>query len=178
MKGTISPELMEVSAKDWEVARRRFEVIQPLATCSRRTRSSVQQAAKQLQLSVPQAYRLLRRFDPDPRLTSLLPARRGRKQGHSRLSAIAEEVIQTTIDEVYLTRQKPRVAVFAEEVRRRCKALEVTPASPKSVRRRLQGRPPHKSSRGVRAAKRRAIVSRPRPDRSRRRPSLIFKGER
>jgi putative transposase len=141
-KGTLTPELMEVSAQDWEVARRRFEVIQPLSTCcSPRTRSSVQQAAQQLQLSVPQAYRLLKRFDLDPRLTSLLPARRGRKQGHSRLSAIAEEVIQTTIDEVYLTRQKPRVTVLVEEVRRRCKALGVTPASSKAVRRRLQRRP-------------------------------------
>lgn len=140
-KGAISPELMEVPAKDWEVARRRFEVIQPLAACSGRTRKNVQQAARQLQLSVAQAYRLLRRYEVDPRLTSLLPARRGRKQGHSRLSGIAEQVIQTTIDEVYLTRQKPSVAVLVEEVRRRCKALGVPPASPKAVRRRLQVRP-------------------------------------
>jgi putative transposase len=116
-------------------------VIQPLAACPERTRSSVRQAAEQLQLSVAQAYRLLRRYDLDPRLTSLLPAHRGRKHGHSRLSAIAEQVIQTTIDEVYLTRQKPRVAVLVEEVRRRCKALGVAPVSSKAVRRRLKGRP-------------------------------------
>ena len=141
-KEPTSPELMEVSAKDWEAARQRFEVIRPLAACAQRTRSSVRLAAHQLQLSVTQVYRLLKRYDRDPRLTSLLPARRGCKPGHSRLPAITEDLIQGTIDEVYLTRQKPRVSVLVEEVQRRCKALGVAPVSSKAVRCRLRDRPP------------------------------------
>src|SRR5437868_5868035 len=114
-RAAMSPELTEVSSQDWLEARRRLEVIRPLAATVDRTRSSVRQAAQQLQLSVTHAYRLLQRYGADPRLTSLLPARRGPKQGHRHLSVIAEDVIQATIDEVYLTRQKPRVAVLVEE---------------------------------------------------------------
>lgn len=137
----MSPELIEVSSQDWQEARRRLEIIQPLAATPDRTRSRVQQAAEQLQLSVTHLYRLLQRYDADPRLTSLLPAQRGRKQGHRRLAGLVEDVIQTAIEEVYLTRQKPRVSVLVEDVRRRCKALGVTPPSAKAVRRRLHARP-------------------------------------
>lgn len=85
-----------------------------------RGKISVQVAAGLLHLSVTHAYRLLERFEADPRLTSLLPARRGRKHGHRRLSEMVEDIIQAAIDEVYLTRQKPRVTVLMDEIRRRC----------------------------------------------------------
>jgi putative transposase len=136
-----SPELSNVSSRDWQEARRRFAVIQPLTTLSKRTRLSVQAAAHDLGLSVTHAYRLLKRYDTDPKLTSLLPVRRGRRQGYCRLDPVAEQVIQTTIDEVYLTRQKPRVTVLVEEVRRRCKAMGARPPSQKAVRLRLAARP-------------------------------------
>jgi len=70
--GTSSPELTEVSAQDWQEARRRLEIIQPLAACEQRTRSSVRQAAQQLQLSVTHAYRLLKRYDLDSALDELV----------------------------------------------------------------------------------------------------------
>jgi putative transposase len=140
-RARVSPELTEVSPQDWQEARRRLEIIQPLAAAADRTRSSVHLAAKQLKLSVTHAYRLLKRYDADPRLTSLLPARRGRKPGHCRLATMVEEVIQTAIDEVYLTRQKPRVTVLVAEVHRRCRVLGLRTPSAKAVRRRLQGRP-------------------------------------
>jgi len=137
----MSAELTEVSSQDWQEARRRLEVIQSLATATGRTRCSVEEAAELLRLSITHAYRLLKRYESDPRLTSLLPARRGRKQGHSRLAAMVEQLIQAAIEEVYLTRQKPRVSVLVEDVRRRCRALGLAPPSAKAVRRRLKARP-------------------------------------
>ena len=137
----MSTALTEVSSQDWQEARRRLEVIQSLATVAGRTRCSVEEAAELLRLSVTHAYRLLKRYESDPRLTSLLPARRGRKQGHSRLAGMVEQLIQAAIEEVYLTRQKPRVSVLVEDVRRRCRALGLAPPSAKAVRRRLKARP-------------------------------------
>jgi len=139
-RAAVTPELTEVSPQDWQEARRRLEIIQPLAADSDRTRESVGIAARSLQLSVTQAYRLLQRYAADPRLTSLLPHRRGPKSGRSGLPTIVDEVIQAAIDEVYLTRQKPRVAVLIEEIQRRCRALKALPPSPKAIRRRLQSR--------------------------------------
>lgn len=137
----MSIDLTEVSSQDWQEARRRLEVIESLATVTDRTRCSVEEAAELLRLSVTHAYRLLKRYESDPRLTSLLPGRRGRKQGHSRLATMVEEVIGAAIEEVYLTRQKPRVSVLVEDVRRRCRALGLAQPSAKAVRRRLKARP-------------------------------------
>src|SRR6185437_13590027 len=146
----------EVSSQDWQEARRRLEVIQSLATATGRTRCSVKEAAELLRLSITHAYRLLKRYESDPRLTSLLPARRGRKQGHSRLAAMVEQLIQAAIEEVYLTRQKPRVSVLVEDVRRRCRALGLAQPRAKAVRRSLKARrasQPHARREGRKAAR-------------------------
>lgn len=142
MKSTPStPELSEISSKDWEEARRRLVIVGPLSAQAGRTRASVRSAARQLQLSVTHLYRLLKRYQTDRRLTSLLPARRGRKAGDARLPSMVEEVIQAAIEEVYLTRQKPGVTTLVEHIRRRCKGLGLQPPSYRTVRRRVQARP-------------------------------------
>lgn len=134
-------DLTEVSEEDWQEARRRLEIIQPLAATPKRTRSRARVAAELLQLSVAQVYRLLDRYLIDPRLTTLLPAKRGRRQGQHQLRPEVETVIQLTIDEFYLTRQKPRVAALVAELRRRCRTLGLPCPSRSAVRLRLQALP-------------------------------------
>jgi putative transposase len=121
MTGLASaPDLAEVPAADWQMARQRFEVIRGLAETLDRTRSQVSLAAAELKISLAQVYRLLARYEADPKLTSLLPERRGRRFGQFMLSPEVNEVISTAIDEVYLTRQRPRLCNLVEEIRRRC----------------------------------------------------------
>ena len=134
-------DLTEIDDGEWQEARRRLEVIQQLATLPERTRECAKVAARQLQLSVTQAYRLLERYRADPRLTSLLPARRGPKTGGRRLPQVIEEVIQTAIEELYLSRQKPGFTALLMEIRRRCRALDLPRPSRNAVRLRLAARP-------------------------------------
>ena len=70
----MSAELTEVSSQDWQEARRRLELIQPLATATGRTRCSVEEAAELLRLSVTHAYRLLKRYLRFPRIGQNHPA--------------------------------------------------------------------------------------------------------
>jgi putative transposase len=135
-----TPDLSEVSDRDWQEARRRLEVIQRLAAAPVRTRLSAEVAAQQLQLSVAQAYRLLCRYRADPRLTSLMPSRRGRKHGQRRLPPMVEEIIEAAIEEMYLTRQKPSMTALMTEIRRRCRALSLPSPARGSVRLRLNTR--------------------------------------
>jgi putative transposase len=134
-------DLTDVSDQDWQETRRRLAIIQQLAATPERTRSRAQVAAQELQLSVTQAYRLLQRYQADPRLTNLLPAPRGRKHGDRRLTSIVEEIIHTAIDEVYLTRQKPGLTALLGDIRRRCRALGIVSPSRKAVRLRLDALP-------------------------------------
>ena len=134
MSGAAStPDLAEVPVADWHKARRRFEVISALAKAPERTRSDAEAAAQALGCSPTVIYRLLLRYLADPRVTSLLPGRRGRRHGQLLLAGEVDEVIQATIGEFYLSRQRPRVSDLVTEVQRRCRTLGLPKPSRKAI---------------------------------------------
>jgi putative transposase len=132
-------DLAAIPAKDWELAQSRFQLIQPLAQLTERTRDHVQRVATELGCGVALVYRLLSRYETDPRLTSCLPARRGRPRG-LRLSAAIEEIIQAAIEELYLTRQRPRMSVLIQDIARRCRTFSLPAPSRKAVALRVHRR--------------------------------------
>jgi putative transposase len=136
-----APDLDDVAATDWQKARRRFDAIRRLAESPDRTRALARLAAAELEISLTLVYRLLARYEAAPKLTSLLPERRGRQRGQFKLSAEVDEVVKAAIDEVYLTRQRPRVSDLVQEIRRRCHTLGFPIPSRKAVSLRLQQRP-------------------------------------
>jgi putative transposase len=136
-----APDLTQIPDQDWELARRRLPVIRRLAETRDRTRVGVAAAAKEIGCGVTQTYELLARYLASPRLTSLLPSRRGRKHGRSMLPAAVDEIIQAATDETYLTRQKAKVTDLVREVRRRCRRAGLRPPSRGAIVRRLLALP-------------------------------------
>lgn len=136
-----APDLADIPAGDWQKARRRLEVIRDLAKLTERTREDALRAAAELNLSLSQLYKLLRRYEADPKLTSLLPDRGGRAPGSRLLTPELDQVINETIDGYYLTRQCPTVSALVVEVRRRCHALGLSAPSRKAISLRLEQRP-------------------------------------
>jgi putative transposase len=134
------PDLADVPAADWREAQRRFEVIQVLAKTPDRTRADAEDAAAALKCSLSQLYRLLAHYIDDPRVTGLLPGRRGRRPGELQLPAAIDEVVTAAIDEVYLSRQKPRLSDLMTEVRRRCWALGLPRPSRNAINLRISQR--------------------------------------
>lgn len=136
-----APELTTVSPAAWDEARRCLPVIRQLAENPKRSRSDVEAAAVLLSYGPTHVYALLRRYLGDPRLTSLLPRKRGREFGYSKLDDEVEELIREAIDSFYLTRQKPKIVDLVAEVRRQCVARGLTPPGRKGVTARLRARP-------------------------------------
>lgn len=136
------PELSEVDAAEWERARRRAEFIRPLAEVPRNSRARIEQVAAELGCKPALVYRLIARWRTNPRVTSLLPNARGRRQGASRKAPEIDELIRVVIDEVYLTRQKPTITHLVGEVRRRCRQAGLEPPSRSTVERRVAQRAP------------------------------------
>ena len=58
------------------------------------------------------------------------------------LAAEVDEVIQAAIDEMFLTRQRPRVSALVTEIRRRCWTLGLPRPSRKTVQKRIDQRAP------------------------------------
>jgi putative transposase len=135
-----APELTGVPTADWLEARRRHEAIRALAERTERTRADAEATAAALGMDVSFVYKLLARHLADPRVTSMLPGRRGRRVGDLTLSAEVDEVVQAAIDEVFLTRQRPRVSDLVTEIRRRCWTLGLSRPSRKAIQKRIDQR--------------------------------------
>lgn len=136
-----APELLSVKPTQWDRALRYLSVVRRLAESSTRTRSEVAAAAAELSCSVAHLYLLLSRYRSDPRLTSLLPRQRGPRSGRSLLSADVDAVIDDAIQEVYLTRQQPKVSDLLTEIRRRCHVSQLNPPGRWAVTTRLAAKP-------------------------------------
>jgi putative transposase len=98
-----APELLSVKPPHWDRALRYLSVVRRLSESSTRTRADVATAAAELGCGVVHLYSLIGRYQVDPRLTSLLPRRRGPAPGGSLLSAEVDAVIDDAIRTVYLT---------------------------------------------------------------------------
>src|SRR5258708_22794529 len=113
-------DLCEIAAEAWELAKKRYAILDGLLHMTHRTRADVRRAAEQLRGGLTWTYELLARLRSDARLTSLISRQRGRCTGTVKLGPIREEIVRTAIDEIYLTRQQPRVSTLVLEIRQRC----------------------------------------------------------
>lgn len=155
MSASLAPDLAKIPQADWDLARRREEVIKPLTTFPRRTTAIVREAAQLLGCSVTIIYRLLARYEADPRTTTLLPQKRGKPKGRQMVPEEAERIMTATIEEFYLKRQRFKGNDVADEVRRRCLNAGVKPVGVMTVYRRLKALPPRrviKARHGTKAA--------------------------
>ena len=78
----------------WAEAARREAVLRPLSDASRLSRHEVEAAARDLKLSAPRVYSLLRAFRVKPVTASLLPRKPGQAKGATRLEAAVEQRIE------------------------------------------------------------------------------------
>jgi putative transposase len=136
-----APELLSVKPPHWDRALRYLPVVRRLAESATRTLADVETAAAELSCSAVHLYALIGRYQADPRLTSLLPRRRGPAPGGSLLSAEIDALIDDAIQEVYLTRQQPKVSDLVTEIRRRCHAAQLKPPGRWAVTARVLAKP-------------------------------------
>jgi putative transposase len=140
-------ELVEITAHAWQCAHERFEIIRPLLDDPVCTRAKVHAQAAAAGRHPATLYRWLEQYRRSRRLSSLVPAQRGSRQGQSRLDPEVEAVLSTTIEEVYLSAQKPSVAYTATEIIRRCRNAGLPYPHASTVRRRVRALAAHETLR-------------------------------
>ena len=134
-----TPDIMQMTAADWAEAKRRAQIIAPLATLDVCPLSVARQAATELGCSARHIYTLRRAYRAaGGTLSALVPPPHSGGKGKGRLPADLEAIIATTIKEEYLTPQKRQAQRIVDEVRRRCYRAQLRPPAANTVRRRLR----------------------------------------
>ena len=127
----------------WEQARRRTEVIGPLAAHETVSHQAADEAAQALGLSRRQVYVLIRRTRQGSGLvTDLVPGRSGGGKGKGRLPDSVERVIRELLQKRFLTKQKRSLAAFHREVVRACKLQKLRVPARNTVALRIAGLDP------------------------------------
>lgn len=131
-------EITSVSDSDWEEAKRREKVIHPLAAQRSCSLQEAKNAANSLNIAWRQVYNLINRYRKyDGKLLALLPGKSAGGKGQYRIHSNLEIIIQSAIDDIYLTKQQNKISRVVEEVYRRCHITGISAPSARTVRRRI-----------------------------------------
>ncbi|EJA0992094.1 helix-turn-helix domain-containing protein, partial [Escherichia coli] len=129
----------------WERARRRAEIISPLAQSETVGHEAADMAAQALGLSRRQVYVLIRRARQGSGLvTDLVPGQSGGGKGKGRLPEPVERVIHELLQKRFLTKQKRSLAAFHREVTQVCKAQKLRVPARNTVALRIASLDPRK----------------------------------
>jgi putative transposase len=130
-------ELVSVNNAEWEEANRRYTFIKPLVDAPRRTHKMVEEQARAAGVHRVTIYRWLETYLCTERVSALLPNKRGFKKGQSRLSPEIEAILQATIQDFYLHKQKRSVKKTCEEVENRCRNAGLVQPHSNTIRNRI-----------------------------------------
>ncbi|MGD9210646.1 MAG: DDE-type integrase/transposase/recombinase, partial [Desulfobacteraceae bacterium] len=139
-----SPELipesgiLTLSDAVWKEAHRRMAVIKPLANLEVVSNLRAAEAGKQLGLSKRTIYTLISRYrDSGGSLVSLAPLHSKGGKGGKRLPENVEKIISSTIDRMYLSRQRNKVETIIKEIHNRCRMEKLRPPARNTIRARI-----------------------------------------
>jgi|SanBayMetagenome_1026888.scaffolds.fasta_scaffold03748_3 putative transposase len=123
----------------WAKARFKAEVISPLADKEIVTAVIAREAAQKLNLSQRTVYSLIKKWrESRGSITSLISEGSNGGRGGSRLNSSTELLISNAIVDIYLSRQKPKVAYLMQVIRERCHKEKLKCPSLNTVKTRIK----------------------------------------
>ncbi len=131
-------DLSLYSAREWQQAQLRLQAIKGLIDDATRTRQAAEAAAAAAGVHVATLYRWLNDYLRVGNVSALVPAKRGRKAGTRLLSVGVEAIIDSVIEELYLTKQRHTPQDVIEEVEARCRLNKIDATHPNTIRARIR----------------------------------------
>jgi putative transposase len=130
----------EIADAAWDEAHRRASAIRQFLRDrpNRQSVSDVLDLAWELGVSKATAYRLLKAFRTAGTVVSLVERKRGRPKGHSVLDNEREQIIRSTVNAFFLTRNRPTVSELVRKVGEKCIAANLSVPHRRTVLARLK----------------------------------------
>lgn len=140
--GIIFPvPLDDITSSDWKTARQRLDMIQPLLDMPRRSRKDVEKRAREVGRDVTTLYRWLNRYIPFRDVSTLIPQKRGWREGRTRLSDSSKAVVEDVIENFYLTKRRPTEKKAIEMIQKRCRSEKIKVPNKSTIWARIQSIP-------------------------------------
>lgn len=135
-----SRELSLIDNDDWQAATQLFSFIKPLLF-SGKGRKRVNEQAREAGTHPTTLYRKINLYEQTGLISALIPSKSDGGRRKSRLSHETEELVRSTIQEVYLTAQKRSVKKTYDELRRRFHHANLRPPHVNTLRNRIRALP-------------------------------------
>ncbi len=129
-------DLNLIPDEDWKIAHDRYEIIRPLLDSRGRHREDVENRAKAHGLHANTLYKWLSKYDAEGLITALLPKERIDK-GVKKLMPVVESIIESTIQDEYLNKQRKKISKIYLEVNKRCRVAGVPVPHCNTIRNRI-----------------------------------------
>jgi putative transposase len=134
----IKPDITNASDALWSVAVGRERVIAALAAAPQVSRSDIEEAAQELELSRAMVYRLVARYRRDPHTSALLSHSPGRRSGTRFLGERMEQIVAQAIKTFFLTPERPSVTALHRVISSECKEAGLPAPSYNTIRGRVK----------------------------------------
>lgn len=131
-------DITQFSNEEWSEAQRRFEAIKPLLDDPIRTRAAADALAAKAGVHATTLYKWLRDYQAAGHVSALVPVKRGRKSGTKLLNEEQESIIDSVIEDLYLSKQRHTPQDVIEEVQRRCRLAKIVSPHGNTVRNRIK----------------------------------------
>ena len=138
---SVRPDLESIDESDWAVAQSRMEAIAPLMRETVRTKNMIEAAAEAAGVHFTTIYQWIALYEESGHLSSLIPRSRGRSKGAKLIDPKLDAIIDSAIQDEYLTRQRRKPSKVIEVVRKRCHAAGIASPHANTIRNRIKALP-------------------------------------
>jgi putative transposase len=144
----VNYDVADIGVKEWAIARERYATIEPLLGNTIIGRRDVQARSDATGVDVATIYRWIKRYKEWGELLSLVPRKRGWREGNSRISDEAGQIIEQVIKDFFLKKHRPTVQATIKRIQDACEEAGVHAPGVSTIRERLKGIPDREFLRG------------------------------
>jgi putative transposase len=146
-------DLSIIDDKDWATANQRFQWIKPLLTSASNKIEIVKEIANAAKVHPATVYRWVNIYQDSGLVSSLRPQKKTGGKNKSRLTPEIEALLNTVIEEHYLTVQKKTPQAVIDEMKLQCRKANIKCPHPNTIRNRINNLSSRQVAKGRRGNK-------------------------
>jgi len=133
--GYIFKDIDDIADDEWKTIEIRLNAIRPLLNGA--TRKEIEEHAKEIGIHFTTLYRWLSGYKSTGTVTGLLSQKRGRKNGTVFIAEDIEKIIQDTIKNDYLIKERPSIKSVINKIKIKCLEKNLALPSNNTIRNRI-----------------------------------------